>query len=1012
MRKRQQILIALASVLLALTAMRLWTSRTAPDELRQLVSRLAARPAEGRLSGSLPYLPWKQRTRGVKAETRAALMSLLADGKGNAAAALFFAGDAERSLLRFESQLATSDEEEPLGDRIERTVVWRVLNDVAAAAHAVAASGKHGDELLTAVAAAARAYKLEPRSAEARWNRALTLNALGLTDEARNAWQDYLAIDAHSEWSAEARERLAVLDHNVQSNRWNRAPLDAAFWKRDIAAIAAIAARFPLHVKTIAEQEWIPRGVAQVIVESTAHAIRAAAGDEQLDDFLAAQRAAADPSRFAAAHARLGNVRATLEARGTAAGIELLRSITQELRAVHSPLAATASIDLAGQLYHASRHEEALQELDRIDLDRMQRWPLLTARAFWNRGVALTSIGEFGRAGAAYRRSLATYEKTGDLTHAGMLRMLIGHNAEMAGDLGTAWSFYVAGLRDAIRRGDPDRVLVILDTFCRAALRYGYRGAATVLNDALLSRLGANGFAPYLCHALITRCDIEVQAGDRAAAAAQCGRAREIWASIGDQAVRDRLEADLELSSAAVGTASERCETLTRAVEVSTARNDVYRLARVLQLRGEALEELGQARLARENYQRALEFIEAQRAKFESVDDKLTYFETSEKTASSLVRLLVRTGDTDGALAIVERVRARALLERIARTSAVSPLAIDAIRSRLDAGRAIVEYWADRDRLYVWVIRREGVRFVEVPVAKRMLQSRAAQFVAAIAADESPNTLTAADALHADLIAPLHSALAGAEVLTFVPDHVIGDVPFAALRDPATKRYIVERFATTRAPSASAFIAARELMSRRDSILIVANPETTPPLPMLEVGEEIDAARRAVRRAVILTGTNAHARALRSVAREFDVVHLATHALVDGGAGEPVLLLSPERAGDDGLFTSSEIENTLPLRRGAMVVVAACSTARGRRLAEGTMSIARSFIAAGAGSVIASLWDVGDVDSARTFAAFYSALERGMSPAAALRTAQLSLLDSRTRAHPGRWAAYQIHGGA
>ena len=76
------------------------------------------------------------------------------------------------------------------------------------------------------------------------------------------------------------------------------------------------------------------------------------------------------------------------------------------------------------------------------------------------------------------------------------------------------------------------------------------------------------------------------------------------------------------------------------------------------------------------------------------------------------------------------------------------------------------------------------------------------------------------------------------------------------------------------------------------------------------------------------------------------------------------------------------------------------------------MSMARAFAAAGAGTVIASLWDAGDAESAALFKRFYARMAGGAAPPEALRLAQIDLLRSKPFSHPRSWAAYQIHGGA
>lgn len=63
-------------------------------------------------------------------------------------------------------------------------------------------------QLRPALDAADHALRLDPRLPEAAFNRALVLERMGRRDEAIAAWRAYLALDASSGWSAEAREHL------------------------------------------------------------------------------------------------------------------------------------------------------------------------------------------------------------------------------------------------------------------------------------------------------------------------------------------------------------------------------------------------------------------------------------------------------------------------------------------------------------------------------------------------------------------------------------------------------------------------------------------------------------------------------------------------------------------------------------------------------------------------------------------------------------------------------------
>ena len=61
-------------------------------------------------------------------------------------------------------------------------------------------------------------------------------------------------------------------------------------------------------------------------------------------------------------------------------------------------------------------------------------------------------------------------------------------------------------------------------------------------------------------------------------------------------------------------------------------------------------------------------------------------------------------------------------------------------------------------------------------------------------------------------------------------------------------------------------------------------------------------------------------------------------------------------------------------------------------LREGSLSLARQFLAAGIHQVVSSLWDVDDESSLLLLIRFHEELSRGQDPAEALRRAQLSLL--------------------
>ena len=94
-----------------------------------------------------------------------------------------------------------------------------------------------------------------------------------------------------------------------------------------------------------------------------------------------------------------------------------------------------------------------------------------------------------------------------------------------------------------------------------------------------------------------------------------------------------------------------------------------------------------------------------------------------------------------------------------------------------------------------------------------------------------------------------------------------------------------------------------------------------------------------------------------------------------------------------------------------LVTLSACDTGLGKILGgEGMMGLTRAFQYAGARSVLASLWSVGDRSTGELMKRFYGYLKAGQSKAEALRSAQLDLLRGSEFSHPFHWAGFELVG--
>ena len=121
------------------------------------------------------------------------------------------------------------------------------------------------------------------------------------------------------------------------------------------------------------------------------------------------------------------------------------------------------------------------------------------------------------------------------------------------------------------------------------------------------------------------------------------------------------------------------------------------------------------------------------------------------------------------------------------------------------------------------------------------------------------------------------------------------------------------------------------------------------------------------------------------------MIHFATHALVDDRAlGRTALALAPGKTAG-GFVTPGELA---ALKLDAdLVVLSACRTAGGVVVdGEGVQGLTAPLLQAGARSVVATSWRVGDRSTVRFVEDFYDELARGRQVVEALRSAKLAAM--------------------
>ncbi|MGB0563947.1 MAG: CHAT domain-containing protein, partial [Spirulinaceae cyanobacterium] len=303
--------------------------------------------------------------------------------------------------------------------------------------------------------------------------------------------------------------------------------------------------------------------------------------------------------------------------------------------------------------------------------------------------------------------------------------------------------------------------------------------------------------------------------------------------------------------------------------------------------------------------------------------------------------------------------------------------------------------------------------------------------------------------------------------VTLVPQDALFLIPFAALKD-LNGTYLIEQHTLVSAPSVQVLRLTDDAdsgLNAGPASLIIGNPAmpTLPgqTAPLIDLpGAETEAKEiAALLNTQPLLGPAASEAQVRGAIAAAPIIHFATHGLLDldsqlNAYGEPVvddqptaresnvfitpgavtisgnvtingvpaqvaasrekvyvvelagaLALTPTRE-TDGFLTSREIAQ-LDLAAD-LVVLSACDTGQGRITGDGVVGLARSFMAAGADTVVVSLWSIPDAPTAELMVHFYQQLAAHGDKARALREAMLAT--QAAYPHPMNWAGFTLVG--
>lgn len=372
------------------------------------------------------------------------------------------------------------------------------------------------------------------------------------------------------------------------------------------------------------------------------------------------------------------------------------------------------------------------------------------------------------------------------------------------------------------------------------------------------------------------------------------------------------------------------------------------------------------------------------------------------------------------------------------------------IQSLLDEQTVLMEYLLGERRSYLWVVSPTSLKSFELPGRKEIeeLARRLHEHLRHAGERDVSGQNTDRQSLSRMVLGPALDAIAGRQRLVIVPDGALQYVPFAALpvaaRTAASKGAAVVPLVVEHElvvlPSAAVLQEIRRAGAGRPqrppSIAVVADPAYDGSEPERRPAVELDARGPGLER---LAYTRQEAEGIRAAAQgrdllfrsflghdatrelvtsgrlePFQTLHFATHGILDSEHPElSALALSQRDAKGQPLDPLLSLQDLYSLRLQAdLVVLSGCETGLGRELrGEGLVGLTHGFLHAGASQVVASLWQVRDRASAELMQSFYTSMLRdGLRPAAALRAAQIEMMDKRAWRDPYYWAAFVAQG--
>lgn len=858
------------------------------------------------------------------------------------------------------------------------------------------------------------ALREHPESRAALFNRAVIEGDFGLCRQARKSWRAYLAADRSSEWAEEGRIRYRALPC---ASRPDLAPAPSAS-DPELGFVRALESLLPSWADAHANDAEEADKLATEM-ERLGHRLVGESPDRTVKELARELLASPDDAYVYAVRCYTRGYQ-RFRARNYRASEQLLLMARAPLEARRSVLLPWCDIWLAGVEIYTGRLQDAHARLDRIG--GLASFPLLAGRVLWTHGLADLRAGALERAYDRFARAETELARGGFGAAVAAVRTLKAEALDDLGLLRGSWRDRILALRALNGPQPPFPYHNGLVTGARNAAALGAPEVAERMIQEALAVASEQRDHHAAAEALIRRGDLLLDRNERTEAAGTFARALDQSLIIVEPAVRDRLAANARLGAwMSRRPASERDPSgLLEIADFFAANGPPWRQLDALRAYSQAARERGESSAALRALKEAIGVIRQVRDSIEQETLGGQYWEAAQRIFDEAIREALRSEDALGALAFLEEGRRlRDPSNDLPLPTSCEPPGPVALSSEeADASAVMLAFGVLGDDLVWWRLDRNRCYFgtVQEGAAKPEVDALMAQRAAGSVARDLLESL-----YRALLLEPLRGVEPDRD-LVVVPDRHLLQVPFAALRNPETGRYLAEERAVSLQPGlgeAMLSASADGTMLSRDRwrAVVVGNPahdrralSWLPPLP----GSAVEARRIAAlygADADLSIGAEATASRVRDELPGAQVLHLAVHATAGPGGGSDLLVLAAEPQGQaSGLTHVAELFSPGPVSL-ELVVLSACSTLESKpSRSGGLVGIGRHFMTRGVPAVVGTLWPVSDALMTDLMVAFHQGVLQGWTASEALRRAQLLELERDPDRSCCDWAAVELIG--